>query len=110
MFICRDASPTSQIRIEIQGKSGLFRLGKEEQGSKEIDCQELFKQYWNTTAHEFQVQGQLGSPTSSHIADQEGAADIVAGKHSYSLELGFSAEVTVRLLPISRRSLLRTFA
>ena len=44
-------------------KSGLFRLGTEEQGSKEIDCQELFKDYWSTTAHEFPVQGQSESPT-----------------------------------------------
>ena len=91
-------------------KSGLFRLGKEEQGSKEIDCQELFKQYWNTAAHDFSVQGQSGSPTSPHIADREGAADIVVGRHSCSLELQFSAEVTVRLLAISHRRLLITFA
>ena len=110
MFICRDASPTSQIRVEIHVKSGLFRLGKEEQGSKEIDCQELFKHYWSTTAHEFLVQGQSVSLTSPHIADRGDAADIVAGKHSYSLELQFSAEVTVRLLAITHRRLLITFA
>ena len=109
MVICRDASPTSQIRIEIHVKSGLFRLGKEEQGSKEIDCQELFRHYWDTTAHEFPVQGQSGSPTSPHITDREGAADIVAGKHIYSLELQFFAEVTVRLLAITHRRLLITF-
>ena len=33
-------------------------MGKEEQGSKEIDCQELFKNYWKSTAHEFPVPGQ----------------------------------------------------
>ena len=45
-------------------KSALFWLGKEDQGSKEINCQELFKVYWTTTAHEFPVQGQSESPTS----------------------------------------------
>ena len=90
-------------------KSGLFRLGKEEQGSKEIDCQELFKDYWNTTAHEFAVQGQSEPPNDS-FADREGAADILIGKYSFSLELQFSAEVTVRLLAISHRRLLITFA
>ena len=91
-------------------KSGLFRLGKEEQGSKAIDCQELFKDYWDTTAHEFRVRGQSESPTGPHIADQQGAAEIVAGKYSCSLELQFSAEVTVRLLAISHHRLLITFA
>ena len=62
--MCRDAYPTSDIRVEIQVKSGLFRLGKEEQGSKEIDCQELFKDYWDTTDHEFPVRGQSESPVS----------------------------------------------
>ena len=86
-------------------------MGKEEQGSKEIDCQELFKNYWNTTANEFPVQGQSKSPnTSPHIADREGAVDILTGKYSFSLGLQFSAEVTVRLLANPHRRLLITFA
>ena len=91
-------------------KSGLFRLGKEEQGSKEIDCQELFKDYWTTATHEFPIQGQSESPTSPLNANQEGAVDIVTGKHSCSLELQFSTEVTVRLLAIVHRRLLISFA
>ena len=91
-------------------KSGLFRLGKEAQGSKEIGCQELFNDYWGTTSHEFPVQGQSESPTGPHVADREGTADIVTGKYSCSLELQFSAEVNVRLLAISHRRLLITFA
>ena len=107
---CSDASPTSQIRVEIQVKSGPLQWGKKEQGSKEINCQALFRDYWNTTAHEFPVQGQLQSPISPHAADREGAVDIDAGKHNCSLELQFSAEVTVRLLAISHRGLLILFA
>ena len=91
-------------------KSGLFPLGSKEQGGKEIDCQELFKDYWNTTAHEFPVQGQSESPISPLIVDGEGTVDVVVGKHSCSLELQFSAEVTVRFLPISQRKVLITFA
>jgi hypothetical protein len=91
--ICRDASPTSKISVEIQVKSGPLQWGKKEQGSKEIDCQALFKDYWDTTAHEFSVRGQSESPISPLIVDRKGAADIVAGKHSCSLELQFSAEV-----------------
>ena len=83
-----------------------LRWWKKEQGTKEIDCQALFEDYWSTTAHEFAVRGQLESPSGPFIANREGAADIVAGKHSYSLELQFSAEVTVRLLAIAHRRLL----
>jgi len=98
------------MRVGIQVKSGLLKLGKQEQGSEEIDFQTLFNDYWNTTAHEFLVRGQLESPTSRLITDQEGAADIVAGKHSHPLELYFSAEVTVRLPTIVHRRLLTLFA
>ena len=86
-----------------------LRWWKKEQGTKEIDCQALFEDYWSTTAHEFAVQGQFGSPPGPFIANREGAADIVAGNHSYSLELQFSAEVTVRLLAITHRRLLTPF-
>ena len=91
-------------------KTGHFPLGKKEQGSKEIDSKDLFEDYWSTTAHEFPVQGQLESPIGPLIIDQEGAVDIVTGKHSCSLELQFSAEVTVRLLAIAHRGLLTMFA
>ena len=91
-------------------KSGLFQLGREEHGSKEIDCQELFKDYWSTTDHEFAVQGQSESPNSPHVADRDGVADILTGKYSCSLGLQFSAEVTVRPLAISHCRLLIAFA
>ena len=95
--------------IEIQVHRGHLPWGKKEQGSKEIDCQALFDVYWSTTDHEFPVRGQLESPSSPFITDREGVADIVAGNHSYSVELQFSAEVTVRLLAITYRRLLILF-
>ena len=88
---------------------GHLRWWKKEQGTKEIDCQALFEDYWSTTAHEFVVRGQLESPPGPFAANREGAADIVAGNHSYSLELQFSAEVTVRLLAIAHCRLLTLF-
>ena len=91
-------------------KRAHLSLGRKEQGRTEVDCHALFNDYWNTTAHEFLVQGQLESPTSPFIADREGAADIVAGTHSCSLELQFSAEPTVRLLIIVHSRLLILFA
>jgi hypothetical protein len=94
------------MRVEIQVKSGHGPWRKIEQGTTEIDCQALFNDYWSSTDRKFPVQSQLESPTSPFIADREGAADIVAGKHSCSLKLHFSAEVTVRLPTIPYRSLL----
>ena len=92
-------------------KGGPLQWGKKEQGSKEIDCQALFKDYWTTAAHEFPVRGQSESLIfSPHVADRQGAADIDAGKHSCSLELQFSAEVAVRLLAISHHRFLIMFA
>ena len=97
------------MHVEIQVKSGPLSFGKKEQGTTDIDCEALFKDYWNTTAHEFPVPGQLESPPSPFIANREDVANIVAGKHSYSLELQFSAEVTVRLLTIVHRRQLILF-
>jgi len=94
------------MRVEIQVQSSHVPWRKKEPGSKEIDCQALFNDYWNTTVNEFLVPGQLESPTSPFIADREGAADIDAGKHSCSLELHFFAEVTIRLPTIVHRGLL----
>ena len=91
-------------------KSSLLPLGKKRQGSEEIDCQELFKDYWNASSHEFLAQGLSKSPTSPLIADGEGAAVVVAGKYSFSLELKFSAGVTVRFLAIFQHRVLMTFA
>ena len=56
------------MRIEIQVCRGHLPWGKKDQGSNEIDCQALFKDYWSTTAHEFPVRGQLESPTNPFVA------------------------------------------
>ena len=94
------------MRIEIQVNRNHLPWGKKEEGTEEIDCEALFKDYWGTTAHAFPVRGQLKSPPGPFIVNREGTANIAAGKHSYSMELQFSAEVTVRLLTISHRRLL----
>ena len=45
-------------------------------------------------------------PSNAFIADREGKADIIVGKHSHSMELQFSAGLTVRLLAVAHRRLL----
>jgi hypothetical protein len=81
-------------RCTSRSKSSL--IWEERTGHHRDWLSSTFKGYWNTTAHEFPVRGQLELPTSPFIADREGIAEIVAGKHNCSLELQFSAEVTVR--------------
>ena len=76
---CRDASPTSKMRIEIQLKSGPLQWGKKEQVSTEIDLKALFDEYWSAKAHEFPVRGQSESPMSSLIADREAQTTLSLG-------------------------------
>jgi hypothetical protein len=57
MYVCRDVSPTSQLRVEIQVKSGHLSWVKKAQASQVFDLQELFNDYWTSKAHELAVQG-----------------------------------------------------
>ena len=67
------------MRVEIQVKSGPLQWGKKEQGSKEIDLQALFDEYWTSKAHEFRVRGQSESTISSLIADREAQRTLSLG-------------------------------
>ena len=59
------------MRVEIQLKSGHLLWAKKEQSSIGIDLQELFNEYWASTAHELPVRGQSESPISSLIVDRD---------------------------------------
>jgi hypothetical protein len=56
--MCRDVSPTSQMRAEIQAKSGHSFWAKNRQGGDVIDLHELFNDYWNSNKNEFTISGQ----------------------------------------------------
>jgi hypothetical protein len=56
--MCRGISPTSEMRAEIQAKSGHFFWAKSRQGGEVIDLQGLFNSYWNSNKNEFAVSGQ----------------------------------------------------
>jgi hypothetical protein len=58
LFICRDVSPTSEIRAEIQMRSGHLLWAKYRQSSEVIDIQALFNDYWGSKKHEFTVPSQ----------------------------------------------------
>jgi len=57
LCVCRDVSPTSQMRVEIQMKRGNLSWPKKEQASKEIDLRKLYNDYWTSKAHELALQG-----------------------------------------------------
>ena len=67
------------MRIEIQVKSGHLKWAKKEQGSEEIDLQELFDEYWASKAHELPVRGQSASPIISLIANREAQRTLLPG-------------------------------
>ena len=53
---CRDVSPTSQMRVEIQIK----RLwATKDRVSKEINPQELYNDYWTSKIHDLTLEGEL---------------------------------------------------
>jgi len=69
--MCRDISPTSEIRAEIQMKSGHLFWTKYREKSDVIDLQAVFSDYWTSIKREFTVESQPESPTSPLISDGE---------------------------------------
>ena len=71
MFVYRDISPTSRVRVEIQMKSSHLPWAKKDQNVKEIGIYKLFDEYWTSKEHELTVPGRSYSPTSLCIPDTE---------------------------------------
>jgi hypothetical protein len=71
LCVYRDISPTSQVRVEIQMKSGHLPWAKKDQNFKEIGLQRLFNEYCTSKEHEPTVQGRSYSPTSLLKSDRE---------------------------------------
>ena len=55
LCMCRDVCPTSEMRAQIQMKSGHSIWAKYKQSDEVIDLQELFSDYWSSDKHEFMV-------------------------------------------------------
>jgi hypothetical protein len=73
MCVCRDVSPTSQVRIDVQMKRGHSFWATYREASEVIGLQPLFNDYWSSTEHGFTVLGKSLSQTSPRIAsDREG--------------------------------------
>ena len=57
--MCRDISPTSEMRVDVQRKTGYLLLAKSRETNDLIDLQGLFKDYWSSDMREFTVQSKL---------------------------------------------------
>ena len=102
MFVYRDVSPTTQIRVEVRMKSGHSVWAQYREASEVIGLHGLFSDYWSSNNHEFTVMSQ-SSPTSPRISSDRRTEDVVIGKHSGFLEVRFSANDTVRTFPTAHR-------
>jgi len=69
--VCRDLSPTSQIRAEVRMKRGHSFWATYQEAGELIDLDGLFNDYWSSNNHEFTVQSQSLSLTSPRISDRE---------------------------------------
>ena len=72
VFVCRDVSPTSQVRAEARMKSGHSVWTKYREASEIIDLHGVFNDYWTSNDHEFTVLSQSLSPRSPRISNWEG--------------------------------------
>ena len=72
MCMCRDVSPTSQIRAEVRMKSGHSVWAKYREASEVIDLHGLFNDYWSSVDHEFTVPSQsLSSTSPAHLIEKD---------------------------------------
>ena len=67
----RDVSSISEIRAEIQMRSGHSFYAKIRQNSDVIDIQALINQYWDSTEHEFTVPSKSRPPISPPVSDND---------------------------------------
>ena len=70
LWVYRDISPTSHVRVEVQIKSGHRPWTKKVQNIKEIDIQKPFHEYWTSKGHELMVPGWSSFLTGPLISDR----------------------------------------
>ena len=58
LCVCRDISPTSEMRVEVQRIIRNLLWEKNRQANTVIDLQGIYNEYWNSTKHEFTVSSQ----------------------------------------------------
>jgi len=58
MFMCRGVFPGSEMRLEVQMRSGHLFWAKRRLASEVIDLEALFNDYLSSSKHEFTVLSQ----------------------------------------------------
>ena len=58
MHLCSAVSPTSEMRIEVQMKSGHLFWAKNRETGEPINLQGSFDKYWGSTEREFTIPSQ----------------------------------------------------
>ena len=72
LYVYRDISPSSYVRVEIQIKSGHLPWTKKDQNVKEIDIRKPFNEYWTSKEHQLTVPGWSSSQSvRSLVSDRE---------------------------------------
>jgi len=56
--VCRDISPTSEMRVEVQRITRNLFWEKNRQANEVIDLQWVSNEYWDSIKHEFTVLSQ----------------------------------------------------
>ena len=67
MRLCRDVSPTSQIRAELRMRTGHLFWTRYQETSDIFDLHGLFSDYWSSDDHQFTVLGQSSSPMTPRM-------------------------------------------
>ena len=55
LCVCRDISPTSEMRVDVQRITGHLFFAKSRQTNELIDLQELFNEYWSSDKRQFTI-------------------------------------------------------
>ena len=71
LCVYRDIYPTSDVRVEIQIKSGRLSWGQKDRNTKKIDIKKFFNEYWTSEQHNPTIPGRSFSQTSLLSTDGE---------------------------------------
>ena len=70
--MCRDVSSISEMRADIQKRTGHSYWAKNRQNSVTIDMEGPLKDYWSSTERELRVSSALQLPTSTPSISDRG--------------------------------------
>ena len=98
--MCRGFSPTSEIRTDMQMKSGHLIWSKYRQASEGIDLQGIFDHYWGSNEREFIIPSQYSwsTPVQSYLNEK------CRGRSRWKASLHFRITILCMCYCMFRRS------